>query len=199
MKITWTTEKRKLSELIEFDKNPRYLTDKQKDDLKKSLQKFGLAEIPAIDTDNTIIAGHQRTRILAEIEGDIEIDVRVPNRKLTKKEFEEYNIRSNRNVGSWSNDLLSIFDKNELQEWGFFDWEMIGIFGINDLESKYKDKDTNFDDLDIEKYTKTNMIWINDVMLEFEDDELKESITKLQPTEFFLIELKSLIKKHEGI
>ena len=95
--IKWKSEKRKLKDLIPTQNNPRQLTEKEAADLKKSLQKFNLVEIPAINLDNKIISGHQRVSILlAEGRGDEEIDVRVPNRKLTEyadviiRRFEEY-------------------------------------------------------------------------------------------------------------
>jgi DNA modification methylase len=124
--LKWHTEKRKLSELTPFEHNPRQLTEKQYADLKKSLTKFDLAEIPAIDVDGKIIAGHQRLKILSEIKGlDHEIDVRLPNRKLTKSEFKEYNIRSNKNTGSWDMDVLANdFELTELLEWGFDEKEL---------------------------------------------------------------------------
>ena len=84
------TEKRKINDLIPYENNPRQMTEKQNEDLKKSLEKFNLVEIPAIDTDNKIISGHQRLRILQQLgRGDEEIDVRVPDRKLTDEEFKE--------------------------------------------------------------------------------------------------------------
>ena len=62
--LVWHTDRRRVNDLIPFEKNPRILTDKQLEDLKLSLQKFNLAEIPAINTDNKIIAGHQRIKVL---------------------------------------------------------------------------------------------------------------------------------------
>ena len=119
--ITWKNEKRKISELIHFEQNPRQLSEKDYTDLRKSLEKFNLAEIPAINTDNTIIAGHQRLKILAELKGpDFEIDVRVPNQKLTEKDFREYLIRSNKNTGKWDWDgLANNFEMSDLLNWGF--------------------------------------------------------------------------------
>jgi|FLOH01.1.fsa_nt_gi hypothetical protein len=119
--MKWHNETRRLAQLIPFDYNPRQLTEKQYADLKASLTKFDLAEIPAINTDNTIIAGHQRIRIFAELHGmDYEIDVRVPDKKLGKKDLEEYLIRSNLNTGEWDWDVLANeFDTSELFEWGF--------------------------------------------------------------------------------
>ena len=142
MKIMWHTEKRKISDLIPTEGNPRQLTDKQYKDLKKSLNKFDLAEIPAINQDNSILTGHMRLKILAELKGDHEIDVRVPNRPLTKKEAEEYLIRSNKNTGEWDMDALSNFDVEDLVEWGFDSLD----FGIED---KIKEKEID-EDIDTE-------------------------------------------------
>jgi hypothetical protein len=127
--LVWHTEKRKVSDLIAFDKNPRFMTPEQELDLTASLNKFSLVEIPAIDLDNTLLAGHQRTTILLKLgRGDEEIDVRVPNRKLTEEEFKEYNIRSNANTGSWNVDMLSTaFDAPSLEEWGLDVTKMKGF------------------------------------------------------------------------
>ena len=50
-KLEWRTEKRLIKDLLPFDKNPRTMSDKQLNDLKRSLKKFNLVEIPAIDID----------------------------------------------------------------------------------------------------------------------------------------------------
>jgi len=124
--LTWKTEKRKIGELIPYEHNPRQMTEKQNADLRKSLEKFGLAEIPAVQPDGTLVAGHQRIRILVELEGpDYEIDVRVPSRKLTDEEFREYLIRSNKNLGEWDMDVLAnCFDVPDLIDWGFEESEL---------------------------------------------------------------------------
>lgn len=119
--LIWTTEKRKIKDLVPWDKNPRTLTKKQAEDLRKSLEKFNLVEIPAINTDNKVIAGHQRIAIMHLIgRGEELIDVRVPNRPLTEEEFKEYNLRSNKNVGEWNWDMLANhFDLDMLKNVGF--------------------------------------------------------------------------------
>lgn len=105
--LNWTTEKRKVKDLIEFEYNPRFMTDERKQKLLASLEKFNLVEIPAINTDNKLIAGHQRIKALLELgRGEEIIDVRVPSRTLTESEFKEYNITSNLPAGFWDTDLL---------------------------------------------------------------------------------------------
>lgn len=105
--LVWHTETRRVSDLIPYEYNPRKLTESRKQKLSESLQKFNLAEIPAINTDGRIVAGHQRVKVLILLgRGDDVIDVRVPNRTLTEQEFKEYNISSNVDYGDWDLDLL---------------------------------------------------------------------------------------------
>ncbi len=40
-KITWSNEKRKLSELVPWERNPRQITDKQAKRLEESFEQFG--------------------------------------------------------------------------------------------------------------------------------------------------------------
>lgn len=99
MKLEWKTEKKKIDDLLPNEANPRTITTAQREKLKQSLDKFGLVEIPVINTDNKIIAGHQRLAILKLLgRGQEEIDVRLPNRKLTKEEYDQYLLTSNRSA-----------------------------------------------------------------------------------------------------
>jgi len=124
--MNWHNEKRKINDLIPYSANPRQMTEKQVEDLKKSLEKFDLVEIPAINTDNTILAGHQRLKIMQLLgRGEEDIDVRVPDRLLTHQEVKEYNIRSNKNTGQWDFEILANnFEIPDLLEWGFDDKEL---------------------------------------------------------------------------
>lgn len=132
--LVWKTEKRKINDLLPYDKNPRTLSETQGEHLKKSLEKFNLVEIPAIDTDNRIVAGHQRLKIMQLLgRGEEIIDCRVPNRKLTDEEFDEYNIRSNANTGSWDLEMLNAhFDKEQLLQFGLENAIIDTMFPKND-------------------------------------------------------------------
>ena len=117
--LEWYTDKRRVSDLIPYEYNPRKRTPERIKKLKDSLKKFNLVEIPVINLDNTIIAGHQRVFALFEIgRGEYIIDVRIPNRMLTEEEFKEYNVRSNIGIGEWDIEMLiehfSDFDFNDL-------------------------------------------------------------------------------------
>ena len=125
--LKWHTEERLLSELKPWKGNPRQATKKQVKDLTNSLERFNLAAPLIINTDNTIIGGHFRYKILKK-NGHKEIDVRVPNRKLNKKEVEELNLRLNKNLGEWDWDSLGNFDLDSLLDVGF-DESFIQSFG----------------------------------------------------------------------
>lgn len=121
-KLKWETKKVKVKDLIELDINPRKISDAKKQKLIESLEKFNLAEIPAVNTDMQIIGGNQRVSALMMVgRGDEEIDVRVPNRKLTKKEVKEYAIISNTHAGEFDFEILEelfVEDVN-IEEIGF--------------------------------------------------------------------------------
>lgn len=151
--LEWRTEKRRVEELIPYDKNPRTLSEKQRKDLEASITKFNLVEIPAINTDNVVLAGHARLKILLALGREKEeIDVRVPSRTLKKKECEEYLLRSNRNTGSWDYELLKSFDTEFLLDIGFDDSDLSDIWddvleleddGFDEEKELEKAKDTD--------------------------------------------------------
>jgi DNA modification methylase len=126
-KITWNNEKRNISDLNPAVYNPRKLTKKQAEQLTKSLDKFSLADPIVINKNNTIIGGHQRINIL-KAKNIIEVDVRVPDRRLTDEEEKELNLRLNKNLGEWDFDLLKGFDENLLTDIGFDTKELDKIF-----------------------------------------------------------------------
>ena len=143
--MQWHTEQRLIGDLIPLDNNPRILTKKKAKDLERSLKKFGLAEIPAINTDNTILAGHQRIVIMHELGMNFDlIDVRVPDRRLSPKECREYCIRSNKNIaGVWDWDsLANNYDAADLLDWGFTEEELGGDAFDTESEHETATKET---------------------------------------------------------
>lgn len=126
-KIIWTTEKRKISELIPADYNPRKIDEKQAKELQKSLQRFGQAEPLVVNRNNRLVGGHQRLKILGMLGVD-QVTVSIPHRQLTTKEEMELNLRLNRNLGDWEYKLLSSFDKDMLKDCGFDGFEIDKAF-----------------------------------------------------------------------
>jgi len=143
-RLVWHTERRKVDSLLPFDKNPRTITDQQMQGLKRSLKKFNLCELPAINTDGTLVAGNQRVRALYLLgRSNDEIEVRVPNRPLTKAEFDDYLLTSNRSGGDFNWDMLAEnFDVETLLTAGFNADDLGLIFDDNlDVQSDNWDEE----------------------------------------------------------
>jgi hypothetical protein len=125
-RIKWHVEKRALSSLVPYDKNPRVITEQGLDDLSNSFDEIGFAQPININLDNTILSGHARVQCLKSEDANQEVDVYVPDRELTAKQEEAVIVRMNKNVaGKWDFDILANeFDLEDLKEWGFKDFEL---------------------------------------------------------------------------
>lgn len=127
----WTLKKVKTSDLKDYYKNPRSLSEDQANHLKTSVDKFGLIDKPIVNQDYTLIGGHQRKKVYS---GE-EIEVWFPDRKLSEKEVEELNIRLNANTGSWDHIILDQeWDKEDLKDWGLLDDHEEGVMDIETVE-----------------------------------------------------------------
>ncbi len=130
--MRWSSETRKISELIPAGYNPRKLSDEQKGKLSESLARFSLCDPIIINKNNIVISGHQRVKLLSE--GGVDtVDVRVPDRELTLDEEKELNIRMNKSNGEWDEELLKNFDKKMLIDAGF-------NFGVSNVFEEEEDK-----------------------------------------------------------
>lgn len=141
-KLQWTTVQKKVNDLVPQKVNPRSISPKQMEDLKKSIEKMNLVEIPAIDLDGKILAGHMRVRAMQLLNrGDEVIDVRQPNRKLTEKEANRYLISSNSLGGDWDFEKLKSFEIDLLTDIGFNTSELTNFW-----DKDLKTEDDNFDE-----------------------------------------------------
>ena len=147
-KLKWETKKVKVKDLIQLDINPRKISAEKKQKLVESLEKFNLAEIPAVNTDMTIIGGNQRVTALMLLDrGEEEIDVRMPNRKLTKKEVKEYAIISNTHAGEFDFEVIEVeFADIELAEIGF---DIPGLDAWNLQHNQEMSAEAKEDDFDV--------------------------------------------------
>ena len=115
-------ELKKISELLAAPYNPRTATEKENENLKQSIDKFGVVQ-PVILNEKTgyIVGGHFRVRVLKQL-GYKETYCVILS--LDDKEEKELNIRLNANNGSWDYDgLANIYDAQELNEWGLDVWQ----------------------------------------------------------------------------
>lgn len=125
--LEWTEVEKDVSELSEYPKNARILTKRGLKQLEESMETFGLAQPLNINTDNMIIGGHGRLKILQK-HGVKKVKCWLPERDLSDKEFEQLNIRLNKNIaGEFDMErLANEFDMPDLLAWGFDEKELLG-------------------------------------------------------------------------
>jgi len=109
--------------------NPRKMSDRQTDELTKSIKQFGLVD-PIIVNNHPkrkgiVIGGHQRLAI-AKTLGMETIPVVLLN--LTEAKERELNLRLNKNTGDWDLELLKGFDIDQLLDVGFDETELGDIW-----------------------------------------------------------------------
>ena len=122
MKIEWHTEKRKLSDLKLLENNPRKIDDKDFEKLGEDIEEMGNFRPLIIDTENVILGGNQRYKQLLEKYGDdFEVEVSLPDRKLSEEERKKIIIIDNTHRGDWDLDILGEEFGNILEDLGFGD------------------------------------------------------------------------------
>ena len=118
--MNWHTETRKISELKNWESNPRTISKEAYQELKESIDDLGNFEPLVVNVDGTVIAGNQRLRVHIE-NGDSEVEVSVPERELTEEEIKKIGLISNRHSGEWDMDKLANEFEDVLEELGFDD------------------------------------------------------------------------------
>lgn len=117
--MRWQSDTRKIDELNPCKHNPRKMSKHDADQLKKSIEKFGQCQPIVINSDNSIIGGHQRVKVMEKL-GYEEVDVFYPTIPLDEHCANELNIRLNKNGGDFDYDILAnVFDPADLLDWGF--------------------------------------------------------------------------------
>lgn len=150
IKLEWKTEKRKVKDLIPADYNPRQISYVERLDLEKSIKEFGAVIPIVVNLTGTIIGGHQRVSIYADLAYE-EIDVMVPNRELTLEEEMRLNLRLNKNTGSWDETKLADMDVDMLLDVGFNKDELSDMMDDDIIQDKFDHKKA------VEKAKNTNV------------------------------------------
>jgi len=135
--IKWHTANIKLSQLKEYPDNPRKITKEMMDKLVAHIKEDGYHQRIIVDSDYIIIGGHQRKKALymAGFNDDTEIEVLMPNKKLTPKEIDRLNIRDNLAFGEYDFEVLTQrFDMDELLSFGMDEDILTPIFDKDILE-----------------------------------------------------------------
>lgn len=152
--------------------NPRKISKKKAEELERSMDLFGDFGVFVVDEHNNVIAGNQRSIILARRDPDIEVDVK----KLigySEAELRSINIMDNTHAGEWDLELLA-------------DWtaDLNLDLGI-DLNNE-NPEERKIEDMELIRYEKYNYVMIvckseidyNDLVRKLGIEGRKVAVTK---------------------
>jgi len=121
------------------DYNPRKWSKEAEEQLKESINKFGIVDPLLVNSaeerKNIIIGGHFRLSIFKKL-GIKTVPVVYINIPELEKE-KELNIRLNKNTGEFDWDLLATFDETFLSGVGFSSEEIDDIFAVEDTPEEF--------------------------------------------------------------
>lgn len=135
--------------------------DKEYEKIKASIQEFGFADPLVVNSDMTIIGGHQRLTVAIDL-GYTEVPCAIVD--VDKVREKALNIALNKITGAWDEDMLTDLLKDlEASE---FDLGLTG-FDVPEIESLFNtaDKEVHEDDFDVESelkqpaFSKKGDIW----------------------------------------
>jgi hypothetical protein len=164
--------KMKVGDLKHNFGNPRKISKKKTEELERSMDLFGDFGIFLVDEHDNVIAGNQRSVILARRDPDIEVDVK---RLIgySEAELRSINIMDNTHAGEWDLELLA-------------DWtaDLNLDLGI-DLNNE-SPEERKIEDMELIRYEKYNYVMIvckseidyNDLIRKLGIEGRKVAITK---------------------
>ncbi|TCL60562.1 site-specific DNA-methyltransferase (adenine-specific) [Kineothrix alysoides] len=155
-----------ISDLNPADYNPRKKLksgDREYESIKKSIEEFGFADPVVVNSDMTIIGGHQRMTVASDL-GYTEVPCAIVD--VDKTQEKALNIALNKITGEWNKELLADLIK-ELQEVDF-DMGKTGFEPpeIEQLFNSVHDKKVTENDFDMDaELAKPNVAEAGDVWL----------------------------------
>ncbi len=125
--------------------------DKEYEKIKRSIEEFGFADPLVVNSDMTIIGGHQRLAVAMEM-GYTEVPCAVVD--VDKMREKALNIALNKITGQWDEDLLAEL-LQDIQN-SSYDAELTGFESaeIDALYNKVYDKEVKEDNFDVESELK---------------------------------------------
>ena len=148
------------------DYNPRKKLkpgDREYENIRKSIEEFGFADPLVVNSDMTIIGGHQRLTVASDM-GYTEVPCAIVD--VDKTQEKALNIALNKITGEWNKELLADLIK-ELQE-ADFDMGKTGFEPpeIEQLFNSVHDKKITEDDFDVDaELAKPNVAQAGDIWL----------------------------------
>lgn len=191
-----------ISKVIMNPNNPRVIRDDKFKKLVKSIQDFPeMLDIrPIVVDENDIVLGGNMRLKACQSAGLKEVPI-IKVSQLTEEQKKEFIVKDNVGFGEWDWEMLNNdWDKKLLVDYGFEDYNLEPTdeerekFGKN-----LGNSDENNSNIDVNDYIKQNIIFLNEYMIEFEDDGIKECIRNLSgisSQKQFIEDLKKLIEQY---
>jgi hypothetical protein len=197
-------EKAKIEDVKSNPNNPRVIKDDKYKKLVKSIKEFPeMLEIRPIvvDEDGIVLGGNMRLKACKEA-GLKEVHI-IKASELTEDQKKEFILKDNQSFGEWDAKLLSEWDKELLLDSGFEQYDLIDIFGTNEMvagmSKELEGSNFNKDVVNVDDYIKQNILFFNELMIEFEDDDIKKAIRNIKDIstqEQFVEDIKKVIKQY---
>jgi hypothetical protein len=190
-------EKVNIKDVVLNPNNPRIIKDEKFKKLIKSIKDFPeMLEVRPIvvDDDMVVLGGNMRLKA-CQSAGLTEVPI-IKFSNIPEEKKKEFVVKDNVGYGEWDYSALTNWDKELLKD-SLDDWEITSIFGIgeDDYEDKVKDK-LKDNVVNVDDYIKQNIFFLNEYMLEFEDEDIKKAVRNLQDIttkEHFLQDIKKII------
>ena len=153
-----------ISELKEYESNPRLINDDAIEKVATSIKEFGFKVPIIVDEDNVIVAGHTR-KLAAQLIGMDEVPVIIAD-DLTEEQIKAFRLADNKvsEFSEWDFDKLEE-EINSIESGftGFTAEDIEKMFGVDDGEE-------SFDDVggDLEKTM--------EVIIECEDEQTQQEL-----------------------
>lgn len=173
----------KISELNSAPYNPRKWSTEATEQLTDSIRGFGMVDPVLVngsaERKNVVIGGHFRLKVAKDL-GMTEVPVvyvEIPDIEREK----ELNLRLNKNLGEWDNELLAEFDATLLNDIGFSSEELDNIFDVIPDEDEPFNLKKELEKLDIKQIDakKGNVYQLGDSRLMVGDSTITADVEKL--------------------
>lgn len=181
MQINWQVEKRKVADLKNWEQNPRIITRANFLRLKEKILEQGFHAVLVVDTDSTVLAGNQRLEVLRDV-GIDEVNVIVPDRKLSDKERVKVALSDNKHEGEDDWDMLLNFDEDILKDVGFSIEDISRHFDLSPDEDGF-DADKEYQNIQVAETKVGDLYKLGDHKILCGDSEKKEDWEKLMGNE----------------
>ena len=142
----------KISELKEYENNPRLINDEAVDRVAASIKEFGFKVPIIVDEENVIVAGHTR-KLAAKSIGMEEVPVIIAD-DLTEGQIKAFRLADNKvaEFSEWDMELLS----DELLELKEFENIVMDSFGFEESDTGLEFEEDAFDVEDNAEEVKNN-------------------------------------------